>query len=180
MQVTFNTLLHEYGHHETSSLIDSNGNKQASALLNEGVIGTQMLKNVTADVSAETQRLTNLMTGKTLETYYEQFFGKQEGSIYSFHAADFFDLAYHFLDKNNGQSHLEFLNRAMNNLELMPLDSSKLGGFYGFMDLLKYQIGETNKILNDDKTYTQAAQDLVTAYGKYVYGYASFGLQATN
>lgn len=127
-----------------------------------------------ANAQAEQTRLSNLMTGKTLETYYEKFFGKQTGAVYSFDANFYFDLNYHF------GTHPEFLNRVMNNMELSVLDQSAVDAFYAYPDLLKYQIGESNKLINDDKTYSKAAQDLVAAYGKYVYGYDGFGLQANS
>lgn len=167
IQISFNTLQHEYGHHETSSLLDPSGEDQAKALVAENVIGSTMFKNSNPNYGGENARLTKLMGTRRIEDVYSPFFGQQEGSIHSFNQPFYFDFAYHM------SNHMEFLNRAMNNLELALLDPQGLSGFYGYPDLLKYQIGESNKILNDDQTYTTAAQQLVEAYGRDVYGYAN-------
>lgn len=81
-----------------------------------------------------------------------------------------FYAAYHLIGS-------EFLNRAMNVLELMPWNDANKQTLYNFPDTYKYQMGEQNrKLYNADGSWTTDATSLVSLYGKYVYGYDGYGL----
>lgn len=122
MQNLYNTLHHEFGHHETLSLIDGNGIVQTNNLVKNNVIGSQMQKNAAADSRAEEDRLIAEMAKTNPSALLGSIYGIQDP--YQPRAGEFnrpdatnpsfvFDANYHL---KGG----EFLNRAMNTLELMP------------------------------------------------------------
>lgn len=179
-QNIFDTLQHEYGHHETSALIDPNGVQQVNDLVAHNVIGTTMHNNAVANPVAEQTRLVNLMNGKTMEDVLAKAYGATDKYQYNRAVAVdatsgksfMMDAGYHLVG-------MEWLNRPMNILELMPWDAADKATLYAFPDALKYQIGESEKMFEDNGAYTAAAKNLVAQYGKYVYGYDGYGIKVT-
>lgn len=144
MQNLYNTLHHEFGHHETLSLIDGNGIKQVDSLVANNVIGTQMHNNAVAAYAKQVEaqktnpqakndeevRLINAMKATTPTALLSSIYGVAAPTPISNGLLDYpidpktnqeipssnsfaFYAAYHLIGS-------EFLNRAMNVLELMP------------------------------------------------------------
>lgn len=182
MQQELVTLFHEYGHHETTALIDKTGAKQAKDLVDNNVIGAQMRTNALADSDAEETRLMNTMTGKTLEGEFSWLLGAPDIYNQNFAVAKYDfggNIGSHSGTFNAGYDlkvDMEFLNRSVNIFELMPWNDNNKSTLYMFYDLYKYQLGESTPFINKDKTYSDKAKELLALYGKFVYGYSSYGL----
>lgn len=191
VQLVEQILIHEYGHHETLSLIDSSGVTQANGVVASHGIGYQMYSNTWKDAHpgfdgvppslnkdsahAETARLEGLLkaAGYTSdEQIMAKFYGQKIGG------PGFISEPFNFEYQMGVVP--EFLNRVMNIIEIDRLFPDRNVNLFTNNDLVKYQLGEDRKFLNDDKTYTEAAQELVKIYGQHVYGYNSYGLKYSN